>query len=256
MHHLVLVPAGERPELTADALWLAGAVGVEEVADIIRGAFDDHERAGAAAKALGGRVEPAADDTGLDAWRDHATVHRAGPFLVRPPWLPSQSGTTDLVLDPRHSFGSGSHPSTQLALELLAAHVSPGEHVLDVGTGSGVLAIGAALIGAHVHAIDTDPGAAAAVDANAEANGVASRINYAETDARFAAGSFDLAVCNMTIDLHELVGPALAANTVAARLIVAGILVGDHEDRARIAHERTEVHDRRVSGEWAALLLG
>ena len=85
---------------------------------------------------------------------------------------------------------------------------------------------------------------------------MAADITYDEADARSTAGRFDLAACNMTIDLHELVGPALAANTHADRLIVAGILVGDQEHRACTAHARTEVLERRAEGEWVALLLG
>lgn len=256
VHHLVNVPAGDQPELIADALWAAGAIGVEEIADIVRGAFADRDLARSAARSLDGHLEPAADQTGLDAWSDHADVHRAGPFLVRPPWLPAEAGTIDLVLDPGHAFGSGSHPSTRLALELIASNVAPNDRVLDVGTGSGVLAIGAALMGATVHAIDTDHAAAAAVHANAAANAVTSQISFEAADARSVTGAFDLVVCNMTIDLHELVGGPLSGNASAPRLVVAGILAGPQEDRVCAAHARADVLVRRAEGEWAALLLG
>lgn len=263
MHHLVAIPVPERDdgrddpdrELLADALWSAGAVGVEDLGSGMRGAFRDLARARAVAAQLGGTVEPAADHTGLDAWREHAVAHRAGPFVVRPPWIEPETGAVDLVIDPRHAFGSGSHPSTRLALDLLASTVTAGDHALDVGTGSGVLAIAAALLGARVSAVDTDPGAAAAVHANAEANAVTDRIDYRQADGAAVTGEYALGLCNMTIDLHEVIGPPLAEGTAITRLIVAGILVGDQERRAAAAHGRSTIVDRRIDGEWAALLL-
>ena len=265
MHHLVVIPlvpdTGDEiaddtaRELLADALWAAGAVGVEDLGPNVRGAFTDPETARATAARLGGTVEPVADDTGLDAWRDHATSHRAGPFLVRPPWIDAVPETLDLVIDPRHAFGSGSHPSTRLALDLLAGVVGPDDHVLDVGTGSGILAIAAARLGARVVALDTDPNAEAAVRANAEANAVADRVDHRRGDGAAATGDFTLGLCNMTIDLHEAIGPSLAAGASIGRLIVAGILAGEQERRAAAAHGRAKIVDRRVDGDWVALLL-
>lgn len=255
MHHLVVIAVNRERELIADELWAAGAVGVEDLDAHVRGAFDSADRAEAAAARLGGTIETASDDTGLDAWRDHATSHQAGPFVIRPPWLPAAPNGIDLVLDPQHSFGSGSHASTRLALELLASSVRASDSVIDVGTGSGVLAVGAALLGAAAVAVDTDPGAEAAVHANAAANDVLHRIDYRHVDARALEGRFTLGVCNMTVDLHELVGPTLRHNLAGGRLIVSGLLAGPHEQRAMQAHDMFEVLDRRHEGEWAALLL-
>nr|WP_287392963.1 50S ribosomal protein L11 methyltransferase [Candidatus Microthrix sp.] len=91
-----------------------------------------------------------AHDQGLDAWRDYASVWRDGPFAVRPPWLEAipDAGTIDLVIDPGATFGSGSHQSTRMALELLADLPIDKMPVVDVGSGSGILGIGAALLGA------------------------------------------------------------------------------------------------------------
>ncbi len=257
MHHLVVLPAGGDRELLADALWMAGAVGVEDLSTAVRGAFTDSSIAKTAATQLGGTVEVVADPDGLDAWRAHATVHQAEPFTIRPPWLDPHSEAVDLVIDPRHAFGSGSHPSTRLALKILASAVTAGDHVLDIGTGSGILAIGAARLGAaYVVAVDTDPNAEAAVRANAKANGVGSLIAFTRIDGATLRGAHDLGVCNMTIDLQEELGPTIANRTTIDRMVVAGILVGEQEKRAVAAHARTEILDRRAEGDWAALLLG
>lgn len=252
--HLVAVPVGLDPELTADALWARGALGVEDVGGELRGVFATPTAATSAAAALGGRIETVAATSGFDAWRDHASIHRAGPFAIRPPWIDVLDGARDLVIDPHHAFGSGSHVSTRLAIELLAVTVRPGDDVLDIGTGSGILAIAAALLGASVTAVDNDPNAAAAVAANTAANGVTDQVDYHQIDAGNARGRCDVIVCNVTIDLHETIGPALAATSSTA-LIAAGLLVGPHEQRAMDAYRRNQIVDRRVEGEWAAIAM-
>lgn len=256
MHHLVEVVCtadGPDPELVADSLWTLGAVGVEELDGMVRGAFTDATSAGVAAEDVGGRRRTVDDGEGLDTWRRHAAVHRAGPFSVRPPWRSAVSGSIDLVIDPGHAFGSGSHPSTRLVLGLVADHVASGHQVVDLGTGSGVLAVAAARLGATVTAVDTDPAAAASVEANRTANQVGDRIRFRSGDASDVDGVFDVGLCNMTIGLHERLGPTLTADI--GLLLIGGVLRGAQEDRVRAAHRRRIVA-RRVEGEWAALALG
>lgn len=256
MHHLVEVAAGPDAELVIDRLWQAGAVGIEELDDLIRAGFADLATAESAAVAVGGMSRPVDDTTGLDGWRPHATAHRAGPFAIRPPWVDPLPDALDLVIDPGHTFGSGSHPSTRLALALLDAVIEPGHHVVDLGTGSGVLAVAAARLGATVVAVDNDPAAADAVATNAEANGVGDAVDFRTADAAELSGTFALGLCNMTIDLHELIGPSVATGASIDRLIVAGILAGPQEARAVAAHRRSTVLDRRTDGEWVGLTLG
>ena len=251
MHAMVEVATGADPDLVSDRLRVFGAVGVEIRDDVVVGAFTDAAAANAAAVDLNGRCFTVGDTTGLDEWRDHAVVVAAGPFSIRPPWLDAGSGL-DLVIDPGHAFGSGSHPSTRLILALAADLVSPGARVVDLGTGSGILAVAAARLGAVVQAVDTDPAAAAAVAANAAANRVADEVTFRAGDAAEVEGSFEFGVCNMTIDLHERIGPSLTADIGC--LIVGGVLTGGQEERVATAHGR-EIRGRRVEGDWAALVL-
>ena len=256
MHHLVEIPlhAATSPtdrELISDRLWADGAVGVEEQATTIIGAFLDAGVAGAVAASLDGRVREVPDHTGLDAWRAHATSIAAGPFTIRPPWVEPVDGD-EIVIDPGHTFGSGSHPSTRLAAALLAARVRPGMHVVDLGAGSGVLSIIAARLGARVTAIDIDRSAETAIRTNAEANGVADRITTVIADIEAAPTTADLSVLNVTIDIHEHIAAAMPRAT--GPLIVAGILRGEQEARCATAHQR-HIVDRAFDGEWAALVL-
>jgi len=179
---------------------------------------------------------------------------------VRPPWEPADgaAGVEDLVIDPAQAFGTGAHHTTRLCLELLL-ELEPGGPCVDLGCGSGVLAIAAARLGwAPVLGLDHEAESVEATRDNAAVNGV-------EVEAR----AFDL--------LHD--GPAPAAPTVLANLLRPLLLqvartgfAGGEAPRALVAsgllaHEADEVAaafaeqhglreaDRRHGGEWAALLL-
>ncbi len=256
MHHLLEVPFEPEhdPDVIASLLWSFGAVGVEERPESLVGAFTAVRDAAAAVAELGGVVTPVDDHTGIDAWRDHATAQDAGPFRIRPPWLQPGSGI-EIVIDPGHAFGSGAHPSTRLALALVAEAVGEGNRVLDIGVGSGVLAIGAALLGARVVAVDTDPAAAPATRTNSQANGVADLVEFRTGSVEIAAGRYDLATINVTIDIHESVAPTVIAGLRTPLLVVAGILSGHQEERCAAAYRRPVVI-RQVDGEWAGLILG
>lgn len=257
MHHLVTIARPDDPaavEVAIDGFWIAGAVGVEELGDAIRAAFTDADTAGRVATEHGGSVESVDDTTGLDEWRDHAESYRAGAFHLRPPWHPATDDGLDLVIDPGHAFGSGSHPTTRLVLATLDQIVRPGDHVLDLGTGSGVLAVAAAMLGATVDAVDIDPASRPAIAANAAVNDVADRITVHIGDvAELDLDPADVVLLNVTIDIHELVAEAVRAID-ADRLVIAGVLAGEQAERAARLHDRLPVASS-VEGEWTALVF-
>lgn len=245
--------------LSTDA-WIAGAVGIEELEDDLRVAFSDPEAAAAFADATGGHAAAVADDTGLDEWQAHAESYQAGPFAIRPPWLP-QGALPELVIDPGRAFGSGSHPSTQLATELVAEYISQlaaaAEHaprLADIGCGSGVLSVAAATLGATSVAVDIDPAAIEAAAANADANGVAADITVSLGSVDAAEGVYDIAVINVTIDIHEAIGADVRRYIGVETVLVAGLLAGPQEQRAADAYG-ARIVERRQHGEWAGLVL-
>jgi ribosomal protein L11 methyltransferase len=171
------------------------------------------------------------DDSWADAWKAYFKPLRVGRrFVVKPSWETWDAAPDDLIIeiDPGMAFGSGSHPSTRLCLELLEETVRRGERVLDWGTGSGILGVGAVLLGAReVVAVDLDPVAVRAAEENAERNGFADRIrtSVASIEAVPADAPFDRVVANIVAD------PIIAgAGEIAARLrpggpaLVAGII--------------------------------
>ena len=118
-------------------------------------------------------------------WREGVRSHQVGGLRVAPPWLddPADSAHT-IIIDPGMAFGTGEHATTRGMLRLLCTVVRPGDRVADLGAGSGVLAIGAAKLGAtRVAAIEMDPDAIPNAQANVDRNGVAGRVLVIPGDA-------------------------------------------------------------------------
>jgi ribosomal protein L11 methyltransferase len=174
-----------------------------------------------------------------DTWRDaFEAVAIPGFGWVRPAWEPGAAGgptcQTTLFIEPGVGFGTGLHPTTQLCLAELAASMSPAARVLDFGSGSGILAIAAALAGAdQVDAVESDEQVHGAIRANAARNGVAERIQVASRLSP-AAGPYDLVVANIVADVLLEHAAALAAavrrgeaGRLAGRLVLSGLLAAD-----------------------------
>lgn len=155
---------------------------------------------------------------------------RAGRFLIAPPWL-AESGddsadTIRLVIEPSMGFGSGHHATTRLCLTALQNLPVAGARVIDIGTGSGILAIAAWLLGAgYVRGIDNDPDALASARADADMNAVGDRILFDEGDFRGGAlAEHDIVLANLTGGMLAASAPDIvAAATRGGHLILSGI---------------------------------
>jgi ribosomal protein L11 methyltransferase len=203
----------------------------------------DGERA---LRALFGEVvsEPVADDW-QERWRSFHRPVRIGPLWVGPPWERPPADAVPVLIDPGRAFGTGAHPSTRLPLELLL-ELDRGS-LLDVGCGSGVLAISAVKLGfAPVHAIDADPAAVEAAGANAERNCVRLRIRAADALTADLPAA-DVAVANIALDAVEAIVPLLRAQTV----VTSGYLDAQRPALAGFRHRA-----RRSADGWAADLYG
>ncbi len=258
MQVVELEVAADQAELAADALWQAGATAVSEEATT-----GDRVRLRADVEALA-RVDPrwrptvieVDPDAHLDAWRAFARPRVAGPLRLQPAWLEHVAGEGELVvrLDPGRAFGSGAHPSTRLAIEALARWLPPGGAVLDLGCGSGVLAVAAALLGAGlVVAVDVDAEAVRATAANAARNGV--DVEVSRASAAEVGGSFDVVVANIGAGvLIDHAGAVQARAVSGGHLVLAGFLAERADAVARAYTGCAEV-DRRADDGWVALVL-
>jgi ribosomal protein L11 methyltransferase len=150
-------------------------------------------------------------------------------FWIVPSWHEAPAGAQKVIrLDPGLAFGTGTHPTTRMCLRWIAQHAQPWARVLDYGCGSGILAIGAALHGAQaIDAVDIDPAAVGATEANAQANGVALRAGLPE----LAQGRYPLVLANILATPLRLLAPLLAGHVAAGgHLVLAGILARQAEE--------------------------
>jgi ribosomal protein L11 methyltransferase len=175
-----------------------------------------------------------------NAWKDYYHVTSIGHRLViRPSWLDYTPKPHEVVLtlDPGMAFGTGLHPTTRMCLEQIEQLTQPGMRVLDVGTGSGILAIAAAKLGAaHVYAIDNSSVAVESASANAAMNDLSDRIQVVlgildETEAARMAGQYDLVVANIIAHIIGSIAPQLAQVLAPhGLLIVSGIIEARRHD--------------------------
>lgn len=178
------------------------------------------------------QVNTIAEEDWANAWKAHYSVHKVGNrVLVRAPWHDYAPAESEVVieLDPGMAFGTGLHPSTQLAMVAIERELRPGDTVLDVGIGSGILATGAALLGAaRVDGVDIEPVAVRSARENAVRNHVADVIRVEEGSVGAGQpflGEYDLVVANIIARvLIELSDALYRVVRPGGRLILSGII--------------------------------
>ena len=190
-------------------------------------------------------------DNWVDRWKEFHKPVQIGHVHVRPPWCEAIKDGIDVVIDPAQAFGTGAHPTTRLSLELLLD--VPPASLVDLGCGSGVLAIAAAKLGfAPVTALDHDPAAIEATLDNARVNGVTlERVERHDlrTDPAPVAS---VMTANLMRPLLLRVAELLPGGPET--LIVSGLLEGEEEEVAAAFASLRERRRVRLQG-WSALLL-
>jgi ribosomal protein L11 methyltransferase len=223
-----LAPAGFEERETGEGVELAVYV-------------EDDVALAALRTALGEPIVTEVESGWEDRWRTFHRPVRAGGVWVGPPWEPTPPGEIAVVVDPGRAFGTGGHPTTRAALELIA-RATRGS-LLDIGCGSGVLAIAAAKLGfAPVRAVDNDPIAVDVTRQNATINNVS--VEAAVVDALAAElPAADVAVANILLPTVESLAPRIRA----AQLVTSGYYVADRPQLVGWKHtDRVEVDG------WAA----
>lgn len=193
------------------------------------------------------------------AWKAYFKPIRVGKnFLIKPSWEDIQPNPEDLVLelDPGMAFGTGTHATTTLCLELLEDIVKPGMKVFDLGTGSGILAIAAAKLGAEVEAVDLDPVAVRVAQENIDLNHVAAQVSAKHGDlGSVLKGQADLVVANIIADVILLLLPDLKRILKPdGEFVASGIIESRSEDVENGMREAGfEVIDKKEDAMWVAL---
>jgi len=195
-----------------------------------------------------------------EEWKKSYTSFPIGDdFFVIPSWeqTPCPDDRLPIRVDPGQAFGTGTHETTQLTMEALERWVEPTQVVLDIGTGSGILAIASRLLGAReVFGCDIDPVAAQVACANIERNAENQVWTFCGSVDAVRSASVHLVLCNMTADLiaaliseiHRVMQPRGIA-------IFSGILRDQNEEIYEVmSTHRFIVHEELTRGEWVALI--
>ncbi len=204
-----------------------------------------------------------ADEDWRDSWKKHFTLLRVGQHLViKPSWIEYQEQPGDVVidLDPGLAFGTGYHPTTYSCLEALEELIKPGHSVLDVGTGSGILTIAAAKLGAtQITAVDIDSSAVRAARKNFRRTGLDHLVNAESGSIPSGATrgrTYDLAVANISARGIRLVSPAIPDLLAIDGVFVAsGIIIDQHDEAVSAITDAGLVIDEiRQREDWVTIL--
>jgi ribosomal protein L11 methyltransferase len=207
------------------------------------------------------RVRAVDDVDWTDAWKRHYVPQRIGRIVIVPSWVSFEAAPDDVVvtLDPGMAFGTGLHPTTRACLELLQQITPMPPRILDVGTGSGVLALAALRLGADAAVgYDTDPLAVEAARANAERNGLSDGLEVRDGTLPAAARErYPLVLANLVAALLIELAPRLAAHLEPGGALIASGIITDRADEVVAVLEGAglDVRERREDGEWVALRL-
>jgi ribosomal protein L11 methyltransferase len=257
MRQLVVSVEPHEVELASDALWGLGVVAVEE----------RHIDGGIELWTSVGDVEAVelpwpwrfveVDEGVADTWRQFAApIWVEADLVVRPAWVEfaTPDGVTVVSIEPGATFGMGDHPTTRLTLAAARRWVTPGCRVLDVGCGSGVLAIGALMFGAReAVGVDIAPAAVPVTQANAAANGV--HVDVSTTPLEEVDGEFDLVLANILAPALVALAPHLRRVLApGGTLIISGILEHAHAHVLEALQPLTTMHIDTLDG-WAAVTL-
>ncbi|MBX3293890.1 MAG: 50S ribosomal protein L11 methyltransferase [Acidobacteria bacterium] len=244
---------------SADSVIVTGYFDEEPDADAIREAVENelliygisrNEAAGVAIRAV-------AEQDWLAEWKRHWQPVAAGRFIIAPTWFDQHEADAMVIrIDPGMAFGTGTHDTTKLCLEAIGEHVTNGASFLDVGTGTGILSIAAAKVGAApIRACDTDSDSVAIAFANCELNGVADQIGISEGSITNDTPAADVVAANLTLDVILPILPLLLKASKKV-LILSGILA---EQRTSIEAELKSLGADEFSifgsGEWISVVV-
>jgi len=205
------------------------------------------------------------DSGWAEKWKEHFRAQKVGQRLViKPSWeeYPAEEKDIVLTVDPGQAFGTGTHETTRMCLRFMegafTGDASPPQSALDIGTGTGILGIAAAMLGAkRVLGIDTDPVAVEVAGKNAELNGVADVFSVEGTELATIDEKFDLVLGNLISEI--LVG---LAESIVARCVPGGWLVlsGIIKEKSGWVVEEYSKHQMKlveetIDNEWSALLF-
>lgn len=194
------------------------------------------------------------------SWKKYYHPIEIGTRLaIAPTWEDYTSSRTVIRLDPGMAFGTGTHETTALCLSVLDERVQGGERMLDIGTGSGILAVGALMLGAReALGVDIDPMCVRTANENAARNGVEGSFTAAAGDlAAMASGTYDIITANIVADAIIRLAPDVLPLLAPEGFFVASGILQERAQEVKTELEKAGLHMQEIkqAGGWVALVL-
>jgi ribosomal protein L11 methyltransferase len=270
----ISLPDNLREPVTA-VLYDKGCEGIEEKDDALIAYFPESASVDGIKDALSGfeglsfSSEAVEEKDWQSEWKERFECVRAAGFLICPPWKVQEPvpGEKLLLLDPGNAFGAGDHVTTLAVLKLLKKWADKQEklkenlgekRLLDLGTGTGILAIGACLMGVgDVTALDTDASSVEAAENNLALNGLSGKARIIHGDIRAAGAGYDIVLANIFLEpLLELMHSISAVLKPGGTLIISGLLEGQEQAVLQEAdRERLLIADSEIVNGWFSGML-
>jgi len=176
-----------------------------------------------------------------------------GKFYIYPSWYEAKEDKINIKIDPALAFGSGHHATTFSCLEAIGEHVQGGEHILDVGCGSGILGLACRKLGATVELCDTDPISVDSCKENFKLNGETYQKLW-EGSANQAQGKYDIVIANIIADVLKFIANDLKKVTKDGGLLILSGILDKKEEQVLEVYSNLKLLERKQKDEWVTLI--
>jgi len=190
----------------------------------------------------------------VKAYQESITPVEVAPFYIHPTWDKPKEGCINISIDPALAFGTGHHPTTASSLQAVAKYVKEADEVIDVGCGSGILAIAAAKLGASVDACDTDPVSVGNTLENVDENGTVLR-NVWEGSASMTKGVYDVVIANIVADVLVFIAGDLKRVLKPGGILILSGIMDKYEDKILKTYADMHIVERISQDEWITLVV-
>ena len=199
-------------------------------------------------------LERKANADWVQAYQESVTPVDVPPFYAYPTWSEPKADRINVIIDPALAFGTGHHPTTAACLELIGRHVKPDMEAIDVGSGSGILAIAAAKLGAAVDACDTDPVSVGNTLANCDLNGLTLRRVW-EGSASQATQTYDVVIANIVADVLVFIRNDLKKLLRDGGILILSGILDKYEAKILDAYSDMDIIERLPNDEWVTFAV-
>ena len=200
------------------------------------------------------KLEEKKNEDWIKKYQEGVAPVELGSFYIHPSWYEAKPGKKNILIDPALAFGSGHHPTTANCLVAIEKYVRPDMHIIDVGCGSGILAIASAKMGARVDVCDTDREAIVHSKENFIKNGVHFE-NIWEGSIHQAASKYELIIANIVADVLGFIASDIYKKLEDEGLVILSGILDKYETQVVKSYKKLNLVERIVTDEWVTLIM-